>query len=135
MDMFSPERRSEIMARIRSGETSPELTVRRHLHHAGFRYRLHVKNLPGNPDIVLPRYKTAVFVHGCFWHGHDCKDGRRPKSNTEYWTRKLDRNQERDVRVQGELRALGWRPVVIWACEARSTPSLEKLMKEGLRAC
>lgn len=130
--MFTRERRSEIMSHIRSSDTQPELTVRRFLHRSGFRFRLHRKQLPGKPDIVLPRHGMAIFVHGCFWHGHECKDGHRPKSNSEYWTRKLDRNLERDARVQDELRQMGWKPVVIWSCEARNPSTLEHRLREYL---
>src|SRR5687768_11437646 len=93
MDVFTKARRSEIMRRITDKDTQPEMAVRRLLHRMGYRFRLHRKDLPGNPDVVLPRWKTAVFVHGCFWHGHDCKKGsgnRRPKSNTAYWNTKID---------------------------------------------
>jgi DNA mismatch endonuclease (patch repair protein) len=123
-DMFTPERRSEIMGRIRSNDTKPEMTVRRALHRAGYRYRLHRRSLPGKPDLVLPRFKTVVFVHGCFWHGHTCKDGRRPKSHTDYWEHKLDRNLQRDVRAREELVKLGWKPIVIWACEVKDIGTL-----------
>ena len=113
------------MARIRSEDTVPEMLVRKMLHAAGFRFRLHRGDLPGKPDIVLPRYKVAIFVHGCFWHGHEsCRDGRRPKSNLDYWNRKLDRNRERDRRSQAKLEAIGWRPLVVWECELEDPDQL-----------
>lgn len=122
MDTFRPERRSEIMARIHSGDTTPELTLRRLLHRLGLRFRVHCTGLPGKPDIVLARYKTAIFVHGCFWHGHEgCREGRRPKSNTAYWERKLERNKKRDRRNIGDLRRLGWRALVVWECQLASS--------------
>lgn len=91
---------------------------------------MHRSSLPGKPDVVLPRLRAAVFVHGCFWHGHDCKDGRRPKSNTEYWNKKLDRNRVRDEEVRAKLAALGWRGFVIWGCETGRPEALKRLLKE-----
>lgn len=117
MDTLSPERRSENMRRIRSKDTTPEIVVRRQLHRRGYRFRLHRKDLPGVPDIVLPRYKLAIFVNGCFWHGHECQGGRRPKSNVEYWETKIRRNRERDMMHAKHLRRLGWKRGVLWACE------------------
>lgn len=117
MDTHTPEQRSENMRRIKAVDTAPELAVRRLLHRKGYRYGLHSAELPGKPDVLLRRYKLAVFVHGCFWHGHFCKDGRRPKSNTAYWNRKLERNRERDGRRRSELRKLGWQTMVVWECE------------------
>ena len=127
MDTFTHERRSEIMGRIRSADTKPELEVRSLLHRAGFRFRLHDRHLPGNPDIVLARYKAVVYVHGCFWHGHKkCCGGRRPKSNSEYWNRKLDRNLMRDATNARLLRRLGWKRVVVWECQLRDKQALGK---------
>ena len=104
-DTFTPQRRSEIMARIRSGDTTPEILVRRMLHRAGFRFRLHRRDLPGKPDLVLPRHRVAIFVNGCFWHCHPgCPEGRRPKSNREYWDAKLDGNLGRDEANEERLR-------------------------------
>lgn len=106
-----------MMSAVRGKNTQPELTVRSALFEAGFRYRLHYKKLPGNPDLVLPKYKIAVFVHGCFWHGHTCRKGQqRPSSNEAFWSKKLDGNLERDRRNISALRAVGWKPVVIWGC-------------------
>lgn len=108
--------RSWTMSQVHSVNTSPEMEVRRRLHRAGYRFRLHKKTLPGNPDLVLPRYRVAVFVHGCFWHWHGCKRSRMPSSNREYWTAKIRRNTERDARSQAALEALGWKVRVVWEC-------------------
>lgn len=127
MDTHTREQRSENMRRIRSTNTKAELIVRSLLHRAGFRFRLHDKALPGKPDIVLPRYKTAIYVHGCFWHGHpDCPEGRRPKSNLEYWNRKLDRNINRDVANAKLLEELGWKRIVVWGCELEDKDALQR---------
>ena len=108
MDKLTQEQRSKNMAQIKSCDTKPEKLVRSQLHRMGYRFRLHVKTLPGNPDIVLPRYKTAIFVHGCFWHKHDCAVGRRvPKSNLEYWIAKIERNVERDAKNRKALQEQG----------------------------
>lgn len=112
----SPER-SANMARIRSKDTKPEMLVRKALHRLGFRYRLHVRDLPGRPDIVLRRYRTIIEVKGCFWHGHKCIDGRVPKSNRDYWEPKLARNQVRDRANVRKLRALGWSVHCLWECQ------------------
>ena len=131
-DIWSEEKRSAVMARIRAKDTKPEKLLRSELHIRGWRFRLHRKDLPGKPDIVLPRYKTAVFVHGCFWHQHkDCIDGKVPKTRKEYWEEKFRRTAERDVTAQKELRKLGWKPVVLWECEIeknleRTVAKLEK---------
>jgi DNA mismatch endonuclease (patch repair protein) len=118
-DMLSPENRSHTMSRIKGKNTGPELTVRRILHAAGFRYRLHAKGLPGRPDIVLRSRKTLVFVNGCFWHGHDCHGTRLPKSNRRFWSAKIEANKARDARNLAECRRLGWRVLVIWECALR----------------
>lgn len=115
------------MASVKSADTSPELAVRKLLFSIGFRYRLHQRGLPGKPDIVLPKYKTAIFVHGCFWHGHSkCRRARRPASNREFWEAKLDRNIERDRRVERELQILGWKVVTIWECETKNINRIVK---------
>ena len=105
------------MARVRGKNTRPEKLVRSALFGAGFRFRLHVRKLPGNPDLIFPRYRTAVFVHGCFWHGHDCPRGRRPQTNRDFWNEKLDRNIARDRANQAALRKMGWKVFVVWACQ------------------
>lgn len=107
------------MASIRSRHTNIELAARRLLYAAGFRYRLHDKRLPGRPDIVISRFGVAIFVHGCFWHGHDCKRGKLPSTNTEFWKIKIDRNRQRDRENTDQLLRLGWQPVVIWQCKLK----------------
>ena len=118
-DNVTPERRSEIMRRVKSRDTSPELYVRRTLHAAGFRYRLHDKRLPGAPDLVLRRRGAVVFVHGCLWHWHGCKRSRMPSTNAAYWRRKIARNVERDAAHAAALAAQGWAVEVVWECELR----------------
>jgi DNA mismatch endonuclease, patch repair protein len=106
-----------MMAAVHGADTGPELYVRRALFAAGFRFRLHVAGLPGRPDIVLPRYRLAVFVHGCFWHCHSCTRGQRPTSSTTFWNVKLDANIQRDRRARSAIKSAGWRSVVIWQCD------------------
>jgi len=120
-DMFDPQKRSEIMAKVHSDNTTPEIRVRKLLHSMGYRFRLHRCDLPGNPDIVLPKYKTAIFVHGCFWHGcPTCRHAKiRPIANADYWNKKLDRTMERDKNNVAALEQLGWRVIVIWECETK----------------
>ncbi|ABM18799.1 very short patch repair endonuclease [Pseudomonas indoloxydans] len=126
----TPEQRSRTMRAVRSRDTKPELTVRRFLHAAGLRYLLHDRRLPGSPDLVFPKYRTVVFVHGCFWHQHpNCAAASRPQTNTEYWSRKLTRNVERDERNRAELEASGWTVLVIWECEIRKRDALDRLAK------
>jgi DNA mismatch endonuclease (patch repair protein) len=129
-DKVTPAQRSAIMARVRSADTTPEMTVRRALHEMGFRFRLHRRDLPGSPDIVLPRHRTAIFVHGCFWHSHEgCPRARLPASNVDYWKSKLERNRDRDSRVLSALRGLGWGAHVIWECEARQSGDLRHRLR------
>lgn len=124
-DIFSAEKRSWIMSQIRGKDTSPEIEVRSIVHRLGFRFRLHQRNLPGNPDIVLPSHKKIIFVHGCFWHGHSCSRGARsPKSNREYWAKKIGGNLIRDKRNLLALRTIGWDVLVVWECELRDRDSL-----------
>jgi DNA mismatch endonuclease (patch repair protein) len=119
-DFVGPATRSRMMAGIRARDTKPELTVRTYLHHRGFRYRLHVRTLPGTPDIVLPRYRAIVFVHGCFWHQHPgCRYAYQPKSNQAFWQKKLQSNAERDARDRGRLQNAGWRVFVVWECQVK----------------
>ena len=120
-DIKTPEERSRNMAAIRSNDTKSEMLVRRYLHGMGWRYGLHNKKLPGTPDIVMRRFKTVIFVHGCFWHGHEnCKYYRLPKSNTVFWQDKVDKNRARDERDTEALRKQGWRVIVVWECELKT---------------
>ncbi len=107
------------MSRIRSKNTKPEMMVRKYLYANGFRFRVNVKTLPGTPDIVLKKYHTAIFINGCFWHGHVCQQGRMPKSNVAFWEQKIARNIARDAEVREKLRALGWRTMVVWECQLK----------------
>ena len=116
VDRVSPDARSAMMAAVRHEDTKPEKLVRSSLFAAGYRFRLHRRDLPGSPDIVLPRFRLAVFVHGCFWHGHDCPRGRLPKSNVEFWSSKIERNRARDVASAAALTSLGWEVAIVWAC-------------------
>lgn len=119
-DVLTREQRSLCMSRVRGGNTSPEMVVRSTLHKLGFRFRLHRRDLPGTPDVVLPRWNTIIFVHGCFWHGHGgCRRAERPESNAEFWRMKLDSNIQRDERNRRELNALGWKVLTVWECETR----------------
>lgn len=125
-DVHTPEQRSFNMSRITSGDTKPELVVRRLLHAAGFRYRLHVKGLPGKPDLVFPKARVVVFVHGCFWHMHRCKYGKpAPATNAEFWAGKRRGNAARDKRNRAALRADGWRVAEIWECHTRDPQKLQ----------
>lgn len=120
-DVFSPEKRSEIMRAVKGKDTKPEVALRKQLFALGYRYRLNVKGLPGKPDLVFPKYKTALFVHGCFWHGHKCKRGKRvPKTNEAYWTEKIARNKARDKKNTAALEKLGWRVIAVWECELKT---------------
>lgn len=126
VDRVSKEVRSLMMAKVRNKNTAPEIVVRRKLHAASLRFRLHRKDLPGKPDIVLPRYKVAVFVHGCFWHGHDCARGKIPTSNIEFWSAKIGKNIIRDRAAQTALAASDWASVTIWQCQL--TQSVDDLI-------
>jgi DNA mismatch endonuclease (patch repair protein) len=112
--------------------TKPEWMVRRLLHSLGYRYRLHCKNLPGKPDIVFPGRKKVIFVHGCFWHAHECQKGRAPKSKLEYWESKLAANKARDARKEAELRELGWQTLAVWQCELSNREALEAALTNFL---
>lgn len=119
-DVFTPEKRSAVMRRVRGADTGPELAVRRALRAAGLGYRLGGGGLPGRPDVTMAGRRVALFVHGCFWHGHDCARGARlPKANGDYWRAKIDRNRARDARVQAALEAAGWRVLTVWECALR----------------
>jgi DNA mismatch endonuclease (patch repair protein) len=130
-DMFDQQKRSEIMSKVHSTDTTPEICVRKLLHSMGYRFRLQRRDLPGNPDIVLPKYRTVIFVHGCFWHGcPTCRHAKiRPQSNSEYWEKKLNRTLERDKQNQLLLKQFGWRVLVIWECETRKK-RLEELSQK-----
>lgn len=129
MDTHSPEQRSRNMSAIRSENTTPEIRVRSFLHSLGFRFRLHQKDLPGKPDIVLARHKTVVFVNGCFWHCHDCRYGRvTPATRSEYWIKKRNRNVVRDRENTAALEAMGWRVINIWECNTRSNSELKTIL-------
>jgi DNA mismatch endonuclease (patch repair protein) len=117
MDIFDRQKRSEVMSRVRGKDTKPELMVRRHLHAKGLRFRLHQSGLPGRPDLVFPSRRVAVFVHGCFWHGHEgCRKATIPATRPEFWRAKIDGNRARDQRVVAELGALGWSVFTVWQC-------------------
>jgi DNA mismatch endonuclease (patch repair protein) len=124
------EARSKTMRAVKGRDTTPEMIVRRMVHAMGRRYRLHRADLPGKPDLTFPRMRKIIFVHGCFWHGHDCKRGaRQPKDNAEYWIKKISRNKERDAGAQEALKSLGWDVLTIWECETRNRSSLDEKLK------
>ncbi len=129
MDIFTPENRSEVMSRIRGRNTKPEIALRSMLHRLGFRFTVNGPNnrkLTARPDIVLPKYRTLILVHGCFWHGHEnCPHFRLPKSRTEWWTAKISGNKARDLRNEAALRGLGWRVITIWECEMKTRAAAE----------
>jgi DNA mismatch endonuclease, patch repair protein len=132
-DVYDAETRSAVMRRVKGRGTGPELAVRKLIWSLGGRYRLNRADLPGKPDIVLPGRRLIVFVHGCFWHGHDCPRGARvPKTNREYWTAKVTRNRARDGVAKGVLEGAGWRVEVVWECALRDREGLEKRVKEWL---
>lgn len=124
MDTRDPEQRRRIMQAVKSKNTGPEMVVRRLLHAMGYRFRLHRKDLPGKPDIVLPGRRKAIFVHGCFWHAHGCSKGRPPKSRLDYWLPKLAQNVARDRAKLEHLESLGWQAHVVWQCELRDIDAL-----------
>jgi DNA mismatch endonuclease (patch repair protein) len=136
-DVHSKETRSYNMSRIRSKDTKPEMLVRRFLHKNGFRYRLHVKNLPGKPDIVLPKYKTVIFIHGCFWHGHEgCRYYVVPKTRTEWWLNKINGNIANDNNSVAILKDAGWNIITLWECELKKSTlenTLVSLLKSLLK--
>lgn len=126
-------KKSAEMALVRSKNTAPELTVRRALHSLGIRFRLHRKDLPGTPDIVMPARNAVIRVQGCFWHGHDCPRGmRKPKTNTDYWAAKIARNIARDAKTEAELTALGWNVTTVWECELKDKDGVAKLLLDRL---
>lgn len=132
-DVFTQDKRKWIMSRVQKMHTKPEKIVRSFLHKLGYRFRLQRKTLPGNPDIVLPRYKTVIFVNGCFWHGHEnCRKGRRPDTNKNFWNEKIDKNIQRDQKNYQKLRSEGWRVLVIWECETKSGETLLEKLRQYL---
>ncbi|MBB3268553.1 DNA mismatch endonuclease (patch repair protein) [Azospirillum sp. OGB3] len=132
VDTLTPAERSERMGRVRSRHTKPELVVRQLVHGMGYRYRLHRRDLPGSPDLVFPGRRAVIFVHGCFWHRHDCKMGRLPKSRPEFWIPKLEANKVRDRLNLGRLEAEGWRVLVLWECELRDLAALAERIRAFL---
>jgi DNA mismatch endonuclease (patch repair protein) len=128
-DIFTSKKRSEIMSKVRSKNTKPEETVRKFLFANGFRYRKNVKELPGKPDIVLPKYKTVIFVNGCFWHGHDCPKGKLPSTNESFWREKIGGNVKRDLKNYDLLKQRGWNVIIVWECEINSKSAKEERLK------
>lgn len=124
-DVVTPEVRSRMMSGIRGKDTKPEMIIRRGLHARGFRYRLHDRTLPGKPDLVFPKYRAVIFVHGCFWHGHDCHLFKWPKTRVEFWREKIEGNVRRDAKSEKAILDLGWRIYRVWECELKGKPSLE----------
>ena len=134
-DVFTPAQRSAVMRRVKGRDTGPELAVRRLLTGLGLRYRLHRRDLPGTPDVAFIGRRTALFVHGCFWHGHDCRRGaRQPKANADYWRAKVARNRARDAEAAAALAARAWRRIVVWECELRDPAALRARLAEQLDA-
>lgn len=134
VDVFSKTKRSQIMSKISGKETKPEILVRKFLFSQGYRYRKNNKKLPGKPDIVLPKYKTVIFVHGCFWHGHKgCKYSALPTSHHEFWAKKIGGNIDRDKLVIKSLKALGWKVITIWQCRIKNRAKFETTMKALIR--
>jgi DNA mismatch endonuclease (patch repair protein) len=130
-DVFTPEQRSAVMRRVKGRDTTPELAVRRSLRAAGIGYRLGGGGLPGRPDLVMKGRGVAVFVHGCFWHGHDCARGaRKPKANAAYWSAKIGRNRVRDARAVAALEAAGWRVITVWECGMKAPDFADRLVAE-----
>jgi DNA mismatch endonuclease, patch repair protein len=131
-DTRTKQQRSRIMKSVTSRNTGPELTVRRLLHRLGYRYRLHRPDLPGRPDIVFPGKGKVVFVHGCFWHGHNCGKGKLPKSHTRYWSAKIKANRERDAHVVACLEDSSWQTLLVWQCELRDLDAIGRVLREFL---
>ena len=129
-----PQTRSRIMRAVKGKDTTPELIVRRMAHAMGYRFRLHRKNLPGKPDLVFPKFRKVIFVHGCFWHGHNCARGARiPVQNREYWRSKIKRNRERDSATANMLTKMGWKNTVLWECEIRDAARLRRRLSHFLQ--
>ena len=133
-DVFTAEQRSAVMRKVPGRNSSAEMKVRKLLTRLGLRYRLHRKDLPGSPDVAMPGRKVALFVHGCFWHGHDCKRGARPpKANADYWSAKIARNRARDIRTADALKAMGWRQATVWECELKDAAALSAKLEAELK--
>ncbi|MCR9128765.1 MAG: very short patch repair endonuclease [Alphaproteobacteria bacterium] len=129
-DVFTPEQRSRVMGRVKGKNTEPEMTVRRLTHALGYRFRLHRTELPGSPDLVFPGRRKVIFVHGCFWHGHDCPRGsRQPKQNADYWRAKFARNVERDRQAVAKLGDQGWEALTLWECELKDVEALKERLE------
>src|ERR1700746_334957 len=126
-DTLTIQQRSALMSRVRGVNTEPERLVRSYIHRQGFRFRLHARTLPSKPDIVLPKYKTVIFVHGCFWHGHrGCKRGKLPRSHVSFWRKKIAYNRLRDYKAQRALKRLGWNVLVVWECDTKDDKKLQR---------
>ena len=132
-NIFSSQKRSDIMSKISGKNTNPEILVRKFLFSKGFRYRINVKTLPGKPDIVLPKYKTVIFINGCFWHGHNCKKGKLPSSNIDFWKGKISNNKSRDDKNSDLLVKLGWKVIIIWQCEVSKIDNRIKILNKLLK--
>ena len=130
MDIFSKEKRSEIMTKVSSKDTTPEIIVRKFLFSRGFRFRKNVKELPGKPDIVLRKYKTIIFINGCFWHGHTCKRASLPKNNHSFWEEKIAKNKIRDIENIQALEEMGWHVIIVWQCELLNIMKRETKLEE-----
>lgn len=131
-DTRSTEQRRRIMQSVKRRDTGPEMAVRHLLYRAGYRYRLHVKGLPGSPDVVFTSRRKVVFVHGCYWHGHGCRKGKLPKSRLDYWDEKIAANRARDARKESELQAGGWQVMSVWQCEIADMETLEQKLRSFL---
>jgi DNA mismatch endonuclease (patch repair protein) len=132
-DIFTAERRSWLMSRVRGKDTTPEKAVRSFLHRLGFRFRLHDASLPGKPDIVLPRYRTVIFVNGCFWHGHrGCGRAKLPSTRPEFWSNKISMNMKRDQSALRNIRQVGWKVIVVWECQTHTAAALERNLRRLL---
>ena len=134
MDVFDKEKRSDIMAKVKGKNTKPELLVRSVLYKMGYRFRLYRKDLPGNPDITLPKFKKVIFIHGCFWHSHkNCKRSKRPTTNYEFWNKKLNKNILRDKKVIKQLNEMGWESLIIWTCEIKDINTIKQKLDNFLK--
>jgi DNA mismatch endonuclease (patch repair protein) len=135
VDHISPERRSWLMSRVRSKHSSPEMRVRTTAHNMGLRFRLHRNDLPGKPDLVFPKYRVALFVHGCFWHRHEgCNKSTTPKSNVEFWESKFQKNTARDAQQKAELEKMGWHYVRVWECQTKSILDIQRFLVKHIAA-